>query len=98
MGVGLILQRLKVVVFKTRRVPLVRAVVAAAAADVAMPSGKPVERLRVVNIIVLALWAVLGLFALARDLAPGPWITAGLCVAGLYFFVAGTAARLMDPR
>ena len=57
-----------------------------------------VARLRVLSIIVLAMWTALGLVALARDLAPGPWVTAGLCVTALYFLVAGAAVRLMDRR
>jgi phosphatidylcholine synthase len=48
-----------------------------------------VARLRMLNIAVLALWAVLALFALARDLAPGPWITAPLVAIAAYVLVAG---------
>jgi len=55
-------------------------------------------RLRPFSIAMLALWTVLGLIALARDLAPGPWITAGLCVIALYFLSAGITMRLMDRR
>jgi phosphatidylcholine synthase len=57
-----------------------------------------VARLRILTIIVLGLWTALGLIALARDLAPGPWVTAGLCVTALYFMLAGAAQRLMDRR
>jgi phosphatidylcholine synthase len=57
-----------------------------------------VARLRILSIIVLALWTALGLLALARDLAPGPWVTAGLCVTGLYFMLAGAAVHLMNRR
>jgi phosphatidylcholine synthase len=56
-----------------------------------------VVRLRALSIAMLALWTVLGLIALARDLAPGPWVTAGLCVIALYFLAAGMAVRLV-PR
>ena len=53
-----------------------------------------VARLRALSIIVLAIWTGLGLVALARELAPGPWVTAGLCVTALYFLLAGAAFRL----
>src|SRR6185295_5497360 len=39
-----------------------------------------VERWRVLNIVALAAWAVLGLIALWRDMTPEPLVTAGLCV------------------
>jgi phosphatidylcholine synthase len=57
-----------------------------------------VARLRILSIIMLALWTALGLVALVRDLAPGPWVTAGLCVTALYFMLAGAAVHLMDRR
>lgn len=53
-----------------------------------------VARLRVLTIAVLALWGVLGAVALARDLAPGPAVAAGLVVCGLYFFLAGLRLRV----
>jgi phosphatidylcholine synthase len=52
-----------------------------------------VARLRVLTIAVLAVWGVLGVVALARDLAPGPVVAAGLVVCGLYFFLAGLRLR-----
>jgi hypothetical protein len=36
---------------------------------------------------------VLIVVALARDLAPGPWVTGGLCAICLYFLVAGLWRR-----
>jgi phosphatidylcholine synthase len=48
-----------------------------------------VRRWRNVNLALLALWSVLALAAVLRDLDPGLWITAGLCVIGLYFFAFG---------
>ena len=57
-----------------------------------------VVRLRMLSLIMLALWTALGLIALALDLAPGPWVTAGLCVIALYFLAAGAAVRLMERR
>src|SRR5262249_1949465 len=57
-----------------------------------------VVRLRALSIAMLALWSVLGLIALARDLAPGPWVTAGVCVIALRFLAAGVAMHMMDRR
>ncbi len=48
-----------------------------------------VRRLRAATIALLALWAILGAVALLNDLAPGPWITAGLCVIAVYFLAIG---------
>jgi phosphatidylcholine synthase len=48
-----------------------------------------VRRLRLVTIALLTLWAILGTVALLSDLAPGPWVTAGLCVIAVYFLVIG---------
>jgi phosphatidylcholine synthase len=57
-----------------------------------------VVQLRTLSVVMLALWTVLGLVALARDLAPGPWVAAGLCMIALYFLLAGAAVHLMDRR
>jgi phosphatidylcholine synthase len=48
-----------------------------------------VVRLRALNIALLAVWSVLAFVALIRDMMPGPWITAALCVIALYFLGAG---------
>ena len=48
-----------------------------------------VRRLRAVTIAVLGFWAVLASVALLNDLAPGVWVTTGLCAAALYFLVIG---------
>jgi phosphatidylcholine synthase len=48
-----------------------------------------VKRLRPLNLALLAVWAALGVVALARDLAPGGWVAGGLCVIGLYFLAFG---------
>jgi len=53
-----------------------------------------VRRWRNINLALLALWSALALAAVLRDLAPGPWIVAGLCLIGLYFFAFG----LLHPR
>jgi phosphatidylcholine synthase len=52
-----------------------------------------VRRLRALNLFLLAVWAALALVALARDLAPGPWITGGLVAIGLYVLAAGVFRR-----
>jgi phosphatidylcholine synthase len=52
-----------------------------------------VKRLRALNLLALAVWAVLGLVALARDMMPGPWITGGLVAIGLYVVAAGVFRR-----
>jgi phosphatidylcholine synthase len=52
-----------------------------------------VKRLRLVNIALMALWAVLAFVAVAKDLTPGPAIAAALSVIALYFLVAGLLRR-----
>jgi phosphatidylcholine synthase len=44
-----------------------------------------VARLRVLSAVLLALGGVLTIVALARDMAPGPWVTGAMCVICLYF-------------
>jgi phosphatidylcholine synthase len=48
-----------------------------------------VTRMRVFTTLCLGLGMVLAGIALARDLSPGGWVTAGLCLVGLYFLSAG---------
>lgn len=48
-----------------------------------------VRHLRLVNIALLAVWAVLALVAVVTGLEPGPYVTWALVVIALYFFVAG---------
>jgi phosphatidylcholine synthase len=48
-----------------------------------------VRRWRPVTIALLTLWSGLALAAVLNNLAPAPWITAGLCVIGFYFLGAG---------
>jgi phosphatidylcholine synthase len=52
-----------------------------------------VVRLRALNIALLAVWSVLAFVALIRDMMPGPWITAALCVIALYFLGAGVLRK-----
>ena len=48
-----------------------------------------VKHLRAVNIALMAVWTALAFVAVAADLEPGPYVTAGLSVIALYFLVAG---------
>jgi phosphatidylcholine synthase len=48
-----------------------------------------VRRWRMLNMALVAVWSLLALAALLRDLAPGPWITIGLCIIAIYFFAFG---------
>jgi phosphatidylcholine synthase len=44
-----------------------------------------VRRWRPFNILLLVLWSLLAAVALAQDMDPDPWITAGLGAVGAYF-------------
>jgi phosphatidylcholine synthase len=57
-----------------------------------------VRRLRALNLMLLAIWAVLGAVALAHDMRPGPWVTGGLVAIGLYVLAAGVFRRAGDAR
>lgn len=48
-----------------------------------------VRRGRAASIALLVIWSVLASVTLARDMMPGPWITAALCAIALYFLGAG---------
>ncbi|HEY2138256.1 MAG TPA: CDP-alcohol phosphatidyltransferase family protein, partial [Xanthobacteraceae bacterium] len=52
-----------------------------------------VRQWRVLNLALLALGAVLAALALAHDMAPAGWVTAGLCAIGLYVVAAGFLRR-----
>jgi phosphatidylcholine synthase len=53
-----------------------------------------VERLRPFTLALLVVWAVLALITLARDMAPGPWITAALCAIAIYVVGLGVLRRV----
>lgn len=53
-----------------------------------------VRRRRALNVTLLGIWSLLALVTLLRDFDAGPWITAGLCLIGLYFCTFG----LVHPR
>lgn len=48
-----------------------------------------VGRFRNLNLALLVVWAALALVALARDMAPGLWVTGGLCAIAVYVAGAG---------
>jgi len=48
-----------------------------------------VPRWRLLNLAALTLWAVLALFALARDLDPPIWAAAALAAIAVYFVIVG---------
>jgi phosphatidylcholine synthase len=48
-----------------------------------------VKRLRVVNMVLLAAWAALALFAVVDDLSPAPFVTWSLVAIAIYFFGVG---------
>lgn len=58
-------------------------------ASIRFPHPVRVARWRYLNIALLSLWALLGIAALAQELNPTPWITGGLCAAGIYFVALG---------
>lgn len=74
--------------------PLVAAAVVAVLAAltfVPVPFLHPlrVQHLRGLNLALLAAWAVLAVVAVIRGMAPGPWVTGGLCAIGIYFVAIG---------
>lgn len=52
-----------------------------------------VKHLRVLNIALLALWALLALAAVILRLDPGPYVTGPLIAIAVYFFAAGLMRR-----
>jgi hypothetical protein len=48
-----------------------------------------VPRYRLLNMLALAAWIILALYAIRSDLSPGPWITGTLSAIGIYFLCAG---------
>jgi phosphatidylcholine synthase len=48
---------------------------------------------RIINIMLMVVWAAFAFIAVATDLEPGPYVTAGLSVIALYFLVAGLLRR-----
>jgi phosphatidylcholine synthase len=52
-----------------------------------------VRRLRALNISALALWSVLAVIAILRDLDPGPWVAGGLVVVAVYLVGVGLTEK-----
>jgi phosphatidylcholine synthase len=52
-----------------------------------------VPRYRLLNMLALTTWIILALYAIRRDLSPGPWVTATLSAIGIYFLCAGLLRR-----
>jgi len=52
-----------------------------------------VRRWRNLNLALLVVWCLLALLTLVRELDPGPWVSLGLGVVGLYFFAFGLFPR-----
>jgi phosphatidylcholine synthase len=52
-----------------------------------------VKRLRLLNIALLGVWAVLAALAVIRDLDPGPYVIWPLVAIAIYFFTAGLLRR-----
>lgn len=52
-----------------------------------------VRRLRVLNIALLVIWALLAITAVAMRLTPGPYVTVPLVAIAVYFFAAGLIPR-----
>lgn len=52
-------------------------------------------RFRKLNIALIAIWAVLALYAIAANFAVSPWISAALCVIGVYILLSDVLIRLL---
>jgi len=52
-----------------------------------------IAHLRALTMAALVLWLLLAIFAVAKNLEPGPWPVAGLCVLAIYFVGVGFFRR-----
>ena len=52
-----------------------------------------VARLRMVSMAAVVLWSALAAIALARGLAPGPWVTGALVALAAYFLAVGLTEK-----
>jgi phosphatidylcholine synthase len=52
-----------------------------------------ITRLRTLTLAALVVWALLAAFAVERNLDPGFWVTAILCLLGFYFLTVGFIRR-----
>ena len=55
-----------------------------------------VRQWRIVNIVLMAVWAVLAFVAIATDLTPDPYVLAALSAIALYFLIAGLLRRATE--
>src|ERR1700728_1810286 len=52
-----------------------------------------IVHLRGLTIMVLVVWVLLAIFAVVKNLEPGSWVVAGLCVLAVYFVGIGFLRR-----
>ncbi len=52
-------------------------------------------RFRKLNIALIAIWAILAMIAVAANFEVSPWISAALCVIGVYVLLSDVLIRLM---
>lgn len=52
-------------------------------------------RFRILNIALIAAWAILAMIAVAANFEVSPWISAALCVIGVYILLSDVLIRLM---
>ena len=52
-----------------------------------------ITHMREITLAALIAWALLAVYAVATDLAPGFWTQAGLCLLGVYFIAVGFLRR-----
>lgn len=57
-----------------------------------------VKRYRIVNLTIFALWSIFGLWALAADFAPPPFVKGAIVVTGLYLISIGAIVQFMDGK
>jgi phosphatidylcholine synthase len=57
-----------------------------------------VRRLRTVTVALLTLWAALALAAVRQGLAPDLWVSAALCLIGVYFVGVGLLPARGEPK
>jgi phosphatidylcholine synthase len=57
-----------------------------------------VKRLRVLNVVLLNMWALLAFVAVVTNLQPGPLVTVPLSAIAVYFFLAGLLRSPAEPR
>jgi phosphatidylcholine synthase len=72
---------------------MVVALAALTFAPIQFPHPLRVKHLRSLNLGLMALWAVLALAAVVKDLEPGPYVTWPLLAIAIYFFTAGFLRR-----